>query len=140
MLKYHPEPGKILMCNFDKLGLQEPEMTKIRPALVVSPRLKRRNNLLAVVALSTTDPIEIMPYHCKLEFDQRLPEPWDSPAMWVKADMIYTVRFERLDLIRAKRKNGHLAYITKEINPEQLKAVRKSILNGLGLPQLTKHL
>ena len=79
MLKYHPEPGTILMCNFDKLGLQEPEMTKMRPALVVSPRLKRRNNLLAVVALSTTDPIEIMPYHCKLEFDQRLPEPWESP-------------------------------------------------------------
>lgn len=141
MLKFHPEPGVILMCDFDKLGLKEPEMVKFRPVVVVSPRLKRRHGLLAVVPLSTTEPAELMPYHCVIELNPALPKPWDSPRMWAKADMIYTVRFERLDLVRTGRdQTGRRKYLTKAVSEDQLLGIRKCVLNGLGMSGLTKHL
>jgi mRNA interferase MazF len=140
-LKFHPEPGTILMCDFDKLGLKEPEMVKFRPALVISPRLKRRDDLLAVAPLSTTEPEHAMPYHYALTLDPPLPEPWDSPTMWVKADMLYTVRFDRLELVRTGRDHtGKRKYLTRLISAEQLKEIRKCVLNGLGMPSLTNHL
>ncbi len=140
-LKFHPEPGTILMCAFDELGLKEPEMIKRRPALVVSPRLKRRNDLLVVAPLSTSVPEPAMPYHYRLLLDVPLPKPWETPSMWVKADMLYTVRFERLDLIRTGRDYlGKRKYLMKQISTQQLTEVRKCILHGLGMPRLTNHL
>lgn len=141
MLQFHPEPGTILMCDFDKLGLKEPEMVKFRPVVVISPRLKRRDDLLSVVPLSTTEPTELMPYHFVLELDPPLPEPWNSPRMWVKADMIYTVRFDRLDLVRTGRDHTRKRrYLTRAISKVQMTGLRARVLNGLGMPGLTKHL
>ncbi len=61
--------------------------------------------------------------------------------MWVKADMLYTVRFERLDLIRTGRDYlGKRKYLMKQISTQQLTEVRKCILHGLGMPRLTNHL
>ena len=141
VLKYHPEPGTILMCAFDDLGLREPEMVKFRPALVISPRLKRRSDLLVVAPLSTTEPTEVMPYHSVLELNPPLPSPWANPTMWVKADMLYTVRFERLQLIRTGRDHtGRRKYLTRQISLGQLKDVRRCVLNGLGMQRLTNYL
>jgi len=49
-LKYHPDPGDILICNF-AVGFKEPEMVKSRPCVVLSPRLRRRSGLCTVVSL-----------------------------------------------------------------------------------------
>ena len=95
-IQFHPEPGTILICDFK--GLNAPEMTKRRPVIVISPRFKHRTKLCTVVPLSTTVPSKIEPYHYKLNITPPLPEPYDANHAWVKADMLYTVAFDRLFL------------------------------------------
>ena len=53
MLKFHPEPGTILICDYST-GFRLPEMVKKRPVVTISPRLKRRDGLITVVPLSVS--------------------------------------------------------------------------------------
>lgn len=138
-MMFHPEPGTILVCDFT--GFREPEMIKRRPVVVVSPRLKRRAGLLTVAPLSTTAPQQCMDYHCMVPIDPPLPEPFDSPMVWVKGDMIYNVGFSRLELVRTGRdKTGKRKYVQRQIVGDDLRRIRGSVLAGLGMPHLTKHL
>jgi hypothetical protein len=43
VLKFHPKPGAILVCDYR--GFVEPEMVKTRLCFVVSPRLRKRKYL-----------------------------------------------------------------------------------------------
>src|SRR5690606_1059764 len=65
-LMYYPKQGEILLCNYNT-GFVAPEMTKIRLVVIVSPRLRRRADLVAVVPLSTTPPVNVEPHHCRTE-------------------------------------------------------------------------
>ena len=115
-------------------------MVKRRPVVVVSPRLKRRDGLLAVVPLSTLKPHTMMDYHYELTLEEPLPAPFDSPTMWVKADMVSTVGFQRLDLFRGSRgPDGKRKYLTKKIEDAQLRCIYRAMLHGLGLSHLTRH-
>ena len=136
---FHPETGTVVICDFDGI---EPEMTKRRPAIVVSPDLKHRDRLCTVVPLSTTPPDIEQPYHCKLIFDELLPPPYDSAIQWVKGDMLATVSFDRLFLPRLKIKDdkGKRQYVIKILTDIELKSVRECILHALSLSSLTKHL
>ena len=93
-IPFHPEQGTIVICDFK--GFVPPEMVKRRPAVIVSPRLRNRGRLCSIVPLSTTPPKPIAPYHYKLHVDPVLPAPYDAKFHWVKADMVYTVSFDRL--------------------------------------------
>ncbi len=100
-LTFHPRQGAILMCDYS--GFKVPEMVKTRPVAVISPRLRRRENLCTVVPLSTTAPDDPQQYHCELRLARPLPAPWDAPTQWVKSDMLATVGFHRLNLIQIGR-------------------------------------
>ena len=131
MLKFHPEPGTIIVCNFE--GFKEPEMVKARPVVVISPRLKRRHGLLTVVPLSTLEPVPFMDYHCRIELTQPLPAPFNRAVMWAKADMIYNVGFHRLDLLRTGRDStGKRRHLTPRLSEETLAQIKKCVLIGLG--------
>lgn len=55
--------------------------------------------------------------------------------------MIAAVGFHRLNLIRLGRdEHNKRAYHATAISEEQLTQVRKCVLHGLGMFQLTKHL
>ena len=95
-IKIHPEQGTIVVCDFE--GFVSPEMIKRRPAIVISPRFRSRDRLCTVVPLSTTPPNPISPYHFKLHVIPVLPAPYNAGFHWVKADMVYTVSFQRLNL------------------------------------------
>ena len=139
-IQYAVAPGTILLCDYDT-GFREPEMVKRRPAIVISPRLPHRDNLCAVVPLSTTSPDRPQDYHCELMLAPPLPSPWDNPHVWVKADMIATVCFSRLDLFQTKRdQSGKRKYLHPKLNLDQMKAVHSAILHGIGLGILTLHL
>src|SRR5690606_23154786 len=138
-LKFHPDPGTVVICDFK--GFQSPEMVKRRPAIVVSPRWRQRDELCTVVPLSTTHPRSICTFHCQLTFDPPLPEPYSAPRMWVKADMVYAVSFRRLDRPYAgKDLQGKRIYDVRHISEEDFLTVRKCMLHGLGLGALTDHL
>ena len=138
-IKYHPEIGTILICDF--YGFAEPEMVKRRPVIIVSPRLRNRDGLCTIVPLSTTSPIPVMEYHYKLKLDKPLPAPYDSSFHWVKGDMLTTVSFNRLFLPHTnKDHNGKRRYVVKIIEDIDLCNIRKCILHALALSPLTKHI
>lgn len=132
-LKYPVSPKTILLCNYDMGGFKPPEMVKRRPAIVLSGRLPRRDNLLTVVPLSGSESKES--YHCKIELDKSLPEPYAEAIWWVKADMVATVSFARLDLFRTKRdQNGNRKYLTNlKVSDDIFDQVKQTVRVSLGL-------
>jgi mRNA interferase MazF len=132
MLRHHPAIGTVLRCNYDT-GFSPPEMVKQRPVIVVSPRLRKRDNLCTIVPLGSQEPEKIMPYHHKLTFDPPLPKPYDYGVHWVKADMLATVAFHRLDLLFLKKQNGSRAYDNRVIAAEDLAAIQLCIRHALGM-------
>lgn len=139
-LAEHPPVGLILTCNFEP-GFKEPEMVKRRPVVVISPKMRGRENVCTVVALSTTAPARAMPFHCQIDIRPRLPAHFDSDGVWVKGDMVYTVGLHRLDFIRlGKDANGKRRYYTHSTSHDNLTEIRRCVLNGMGLGALTNHL
>jgi uncharacterized protein YifN (PemK superfamily) len=138
-IQYHPEIGTILICDFD--GFKEPEMIKRRPVVVISPNFKSRNRLCTVVPMSTSEPKKIEAYHYRLHTIPALPYPFTSPSHWVKADMIYTVSFDRLSLMFSKKDNtGKRIYDQRVIDAADLIKIREAVLHGIGLTNLTDYL
>lgn len=136
----HPEKGSILLCDFTN-GFKNPEMDKLRPVIVLSPKIKARPHLCTVVSLSTTAPDKEMPYHAQIDINPPLPKKYDSKGLWIKGDMVNAVGFHRLDFIRiGKDLTGKRIYYYKTISEEQLKLVKACVLRGMGLQNLTKHL
>ena len=138
-LAFHPRPGSILLCDYTT-GFIVPEMVKRRPVVVVSPRLRQRSGLCSVAPLSATPPHPVRRYHCELILPP-LPKPWRSNRCWVKADMLATVSFQRLDRIRiAKDRWGQRAYYDHTLSVEEIVRVRACVLHGLGMGDLIRHL
>lgn len=135
-LPYHPQPGEVVWCDYR--NLIAPEMEKKRLAIVVSPRFRSRGPLCAVVPISTTKPDNLMFYHHRLEADP-MPDSPEGTIAWAKCDMIMTVSFERLsgwhEFVDSKR-----VYRKLMISNNDLKSVRKAILCGLGMSNLTPHM
>lgn len=138
-INFHPQPGTILICDFD--GFIAPEMVKRRPVVVISPRLRNRGNLIAVVPISTTRPDDNYPYHYKLRFEPPLPAPYDKPETWVKADMVYTLGFHRFYVPQlGKDASGKRQYDQRVVNEKDLGGIMACVLHGLGLGNLTDHM
>ena len=138
-IKFHPEQGTIVICDFK--GFVPPEMVKRRPAVIISPRLRNRGKLCAIVPLSTTPPKQIASYHYKLHVDPVLPEPYNANFHWVKADMVYTVSFDRLHLpFDGKDGSGKRNYDVRVIDKSDLIKIQQCLLHGLGLTALTDYL
>ena len=138
-IQFHPEQGTIVICDFK--GFVLPEMVKRRPAVVISPRLRRRQKLCTVIPLSTTSPNPVEVYHHKLYVDPVLPYPYDAPFHWVKADMVYTVSFNRLFLPFEKKKGvGERNYDVRVIDKVDILKIQQCMLHGLGLTTLTDYL
>jgi len=133
-----PALGAILKCHFD--GFVSPEMLKTRPVLVIAPPIKQRPKLCTIIPLSTTTPDPEMPYHLEIAMPTpSLPEPFDNPSAWVKADMLYAVSFSRLERFyykQGQRRN----YVVPVIKADLMKEIQRRVLRGLGLRFLEKGL
>ena len=91
-LPFHPSPGDILICDYTT-GFKPPEMVKRRLCVVVSPKLKRRNDLVSVVPLSETTPEPVENWHHRVNLISR---SWGNGPRWAACDMIATVSYARL--------------------------------------------
>ena len=85
-IKEHPPIGTVLICDF-QTDFRLPEMVKVRPVIVISPKIFGRPGLCTVVALSTTPPDPKMPFHAEISIVPKLPPPWDAEKVWVKGAM-----------------------------------------------------
>ncbi len=71
-----------------------------------------------------------MPWHCKIILSAPLSVKWDKTEIWAKCDMLYTMRFERLDRFH-ERVGSHRKYYDRRIDGEQLLAVMNCIYSFL---------
>lgn len=132
-ISYDVPPGTILLCDYSKGGFLPPEMVKRRPVVAVSPRLRHRTGLLTVVPLSTTPPDRVCAHHCMVAMPLTLPG-FPAREAWVKADMLATVAFERLDLFRTGRDQyGKRKYLHPRLSDDDLSRVRDCIRAALGI-------
>ncbi len=67
---------------------------------------------------------------------------FDNNSSWVKGDMLYTVGFHRLNLIKLNTRNvdGKREYFRNKLGREQMREIYKCVLHGLNLSKLTNHL
>jgi mRNA interferase MazF len=138
-IKFHPEPGTLLFCEFSP-SFKEPEMVKRRPVVVVSKNMKGRTGLVTVLPISTQKPDPLQKYHYLLP-KASLPMLgyFQQSDSWVKADMVYTVGFQRLDAILLSRKDKRV-YFNRRLGREQMGAIYSCMLEGIGLSHLCEHL
>lgn len=128
-IRFHPDVGDILICDFSQLNTKVPEMVKRRPVVCLTPR-RRYGQIITIVPLSTTPPTPVQIWHAKLHVD--LPHPYDSPEVWVKGDMLYSLSMERLSLFtKGKDRQGKRIYVAPKLSEEQIKKVFLCISKGL---------
>jgi uncharacterized protein YifN (PemK superfamily) len=131
-INFHPEPGTILKCDFSRF--KEPEMVDHRPVVIISPRLRRRDDLCSIVPLSTTPPIENMPWHYKIRFEEPLSKKFNALECWAKCDMVTTIahhRLERFSRIIANTNQRH--YYDRKLTPQQFRELMACVHAYLGL-------
>ena len=111
-----------------------PEMVKRRPVIVICKQMKHRPRLCTVVPLSTTRPDPVMAFHAEIELPFALPPPFVAKTQWIKGDMINTVSFDRLDLVRlGKDENGARRYLRTPIGHDLLAVVQRCVREGVFL-------
>jgi len=108
-------------------------MVKRRPAIIMSPPIEARQNLCAIVPLSTSPPNPVLPHHMVISFDPPLPHPYSAPTAWVKGDIVLTVAFHRLRLLFSHFSSGQRVYDVRILDEETLNKVRMCVRHGLGL-------
>lgn len=93
--------------------------------------------------LSTVEPVPVRSHHYKVS-KRSLPmtNNFQSRDSWVKGDMLYTVGFHRLDLVRLdeKRPDGKRKYFQNRLDKEQMKTIHQCVLHGLNLGSLAQYL
>jgi len=139
-IREHPPQGSVITVNYDK-GFKNPEMDKLRLAVVLSPNIKARVKLVTVVPLSLTAPQKVLPFHKQIDIPFDLPREWGKANRWIKGDMVNAVGFHRVDFLRlGKTHLGKRIYQFNVLPEEMLRDVRRCVLHGMGLSALTKHL
>jgi mRNA interferase MazF len=125
-ISFVPSAGDVLVCDFD--GFRPPEMNKVRPVIILSPRSRRAfPDTYIVVPTSRTPPASVEGWHCQLKrgrypcFDQSVP-------IWAKCDMVNCVAARRLDRIKVAGR-----YNRVQIRRDDLARVRQAVLHALGM-------
>jgi uncharacterized protein YifN (PemK superfamily) len=137
-IKFPVGVGTILLCDYRKGGFQPPEMVKLRPAIVISPRLPHRSGLCTVIPISADQPDHEVDYVVRLEFDPPLPDPFSYKVAWAKCDMLATVGFARLDLFHTERDQyGKRKYLHPKLSEVGVQRVRNGMLHAVGCGNLT---
>jgi len=126
-LTFHPGPGTIVICDFSA-GFRPPEMVKVRPVVVISPR-RRSVQLVTVVPLSSVAPVPAEPWHYQLPPGAYPPA---RGAIWAKCDVVATVGLARLDRVKAKIQ-GRRVYQTFQLGDVDLAAILAGVRAALGL-------
>lgn len=127
MIKYKPQRGAILICDYD--GSVHPEMNKRRLVIVVA---NKAHNLCIVVPLSTTRPSDQKDWHYVLQTPEPFPAPYDALGHWVKCDMINTVSYDRLFFpFIGKDAQGKRIYDMRVISDSDLKCVLECVAQAI---------
>lgn len=117
------------MADFSEFS--PPEINKIRPCIVVSPRLPYRSELVTLVPVSLTPPHREFPYHVRLSKNYH-PMEDDGLESWAKCDLLMNVSVARLEGFKVGRRKWE----NPQISGDDLKAVRRGVVFALGMGHL----
>jgi mRNA interferase MazF len=120
MLKFIPDPGMVLICDYQS-GFIPPEMIKKRRVIVVSPKFLNNRGLCTVVPVSTTPPDAELPVHVRFNPGQYRFFSADMPC-WAKCDVIASVSYARLDRIRIGKD-----FVAPRIGREDFEKIRVAL-------------
>ena len=84
-----------------------------------------------------------MDYHCLLPKNcMPMIGNFQRDDSWIKGDMIYSVGFHRLELIRLGKRgpNGKRLYYENRLGRDRMKEIYGCVLYGMNLGSLAKHL
>ncbi len=121
--------GQVLVGDFS--DLKAPEINKIRPVIVISPKLPNRGGLVAVVPISLTPPITDLFYCHRLSRNYHPLEADDVPS-WAKCDVVMNVALRRLQGFKVSRRKWEIP----NLSMQDLEAVRFAVMRGLGFDRL----
>ena len=128
-IQFYPRSGQILVCDFK--DFQAPEMIKIRPVIVVSPRLPYRSEIVTIVPISTSPPRHTLKFVVQLSKNCH-PNEDDEKPCWAKCDMIMNIGLWRLNSFKVGRRK----WLTPVASKKDLNHVRAGVLHGLGMGHL----
>jgi mRNA interferase MazF len=128
-INFFPKPGHVLICDFS--DFEQPEINKIRPLIVVSPRLPHRSEIVTVVPISTSAPLHEFPFVVRLLKNYH-PAEDDGHPSWAKCDMIMNIARRRLNGFKI----GKRKWATPRASDDDLTAVRHGVIYGLGMGHL----
>ena len=128
-LKFYPRAGEMFMCNLSEF--KAPEMDKVRPVIVISPRLPYRSEIVTLVPISLTPPRHDLPFCYRLSKNYNPNEPDDLPC-WAKCDMLLNLCRDRLTCFKIGRRK----YYNPRLTEVDFEGVRRGVLHGLGMGSL----
>lgn len=130
-VKRPPAPGTIVIVDLTEFS--EPEMNKRRPAVILSPPLKGRHHLCTIVPLSQTPPEDPQSHHLLIKFKTELPYPFLGKERWLKGDMVFTAKIDRLSFMFRRGPRGERIRDARALDAETFEKVRACVRAGLGL-------
>lgn len=128
-LPYMPPAGVMLKCDFTR-GFVRPEITKIRPVVVISER-ERNSYTAIVVGCSGNEPRNKTTIAVPLPVAKYQFLVQDN---WVKCDMVYAVSRARLSSLDDKNTGRFLNSTESSIDPIDLAVIRDGVKQAIGLP------
>lgn len=131
-IKFAPDSGQILMCDFTTGFMVRPEMQKIRHCISVSP--KQHTGTCLIVPLSLDPPKHIMPWHYLVPSHQYL--CMDCGAdVWAKGDMLTHAGYLRL----SRPKENHVE-VRRLLTPEHLKGILRAVVHAINCGHVSEHI
>ena len=107
-------------------------MVKRRPVILISRYRRFDPGTCTIVPLSKTAPRQIETHHYKMP-EGILPAEMDNGDSWVKCDMIDTVCYQRLNLVRTKWVNRQWQYFTAVLPSEVMAGIQDCVRHALYL-------
>jgi uncharacterized protein YifN (PemK superfamily) len=127
-LGFVPQPGTILLCDYDRGRVRplQSEMTKCRPVVVLSERPRWSQRPFVVVPFSTQAPAQPEPIHYRIPAG-RYPFFAPDADSWAKCEFVSAVSVERLD--RLWRNNMHVA---PRLHDADLQGILLGVIRAIG--------
>jgi mRNA interferase MazF len=123
-INFHPKAGMVLRCDLG--GSVTPEISKIRPVVVITPWYVRRAGLATIVPLSTQRPRRLCRYHIRLSAPAF---PDAAVEVWAKCDLAMSVSYARLDRIQLR--SGK--FVTGFVSDSDLQRIYSAVAYGFGV-------